>query len=149
MPGFSKRTGKANETMRQSQAPLRTVTRTGWQPPCSKVAALLGALSGDGGEWKGRHRLSQCGGSLGSLETAPLGEKRLLLVLLPWVCAPSSVIMRIHSIGRTAKASGIFQTEWGQGKSHLSIICPAYGITNFCEAEGCSFRVMQVTEEYK
>lgn len=84
MPGFSKKTGKANGTIRQRQVPQRTVKSTGSQPLCSKVATQLGSLSGRVGREEDLTDCpSECGGSLGSLETAPLGEKRLLPVLLP------------------------------------------------------------------
>lgn len=38
------------------------------------------------------------------------------------------------------------QSRAGEKASSPSIIDPACRITNFCKPEGCSFRVMQVTE---
>lgn len=105
-----------------------------WQP---HQVALQG-----GQQRKGHPRLFPCDNSPGWL------EKHLLLVLVLRVCPWLSNHAHQCAVG-IVKASGLLQTELGQWKSHLSIICLACRITNFCEPEGCSFRVMQVTEEYK
>lgn len=57
----------------------------------------------------------------------------------------------IHQESGTPRKHLAFSTQSraGEKASSPSIMDPACRITNFCKPEGCSFRVTQVTGEYK